>query len=657
MIEQATIDKIFAATNIVDVIGDFVALKRNGVNYKACCPFHGEKTPSFVVSPAKGYYKCFGCGKGGNAVSFVMDYENMNYVEALTYLAKKYHIEVEQKELTPEDIAKNSARESMMVVNSFANEYFKKELQSDEGRAVGLSYFRERGFTELTIEKFGLGYCPSKGDALSLRAINEGYKEEFLVSTGLSIIKEQGGYYDRFCGRVIFPIHSLSGRVIAFGGRTLKSDKKTAKYLNSPESEVYHKSNSLYGVFQAKKAIVEKNFCILVEGYTDVISMHQSGIENVVASSGTSLTIEQIRLISRFTKNITVIYDGDSAGIKASMRGIDMILAEGLNVRVVMLKDGEDPDSFARNHSSEELNEFIYKNEVDFLTFKTKLLLNDVKNDPIGRANVVTEIINSISVIPDEIIRYQFIGECSDLLNVDKELVSREVAKRVMTALHGQLGKDIIRNQQQKERVEAKRAEPVSIVKFNTLQDLEKELLQYLLKFGHKNFYMPQRDTEGKIIEPLEFNVAEMIIDELAVDEINFTNISYKKLYEAYTTELIRIKELDGDNIVEINSFMNATDGVTASFVVDLMIWDELHRLSKIWSKFDLTIEEFDGNIEVAVPKAIAYYKLQIINSVISEEMERLKTISEDEALEVLKKIGAYNELRKIVCEKYDRVI
>ncbi|MFI3267140.1 MAG: DNA primase [Rikenellaceae bacterium] len=657
MIEQSTIDKIFAVANIVEVIGDFVTLKRNGVNYKACCPFHDEKTPSFVVSPAKGFYKCFGCGKGGNVVSFVMDYENIGYADALVYLAKKYHIEVEQKEQTPEDIARNSARESMMVINSYANEYFRDELKSDEGRSIGLSYFRERGFTDNTIEKFGLGYCPSSGDAFSIKALRSGYNEEYLISTGLTIAKEQGGYYDRFCGRVMFPIHSISGRVIAFGGRTLRTDKKVAKYLNSPESEVYHKSNTLYGIFQSKKAIVEKNFCILVEGYTDVISLHQSGIENVVASSGTSLTIEQIRLISRFTQNVTVLYDGDSAGIKASMRGIDMILAEGLNVRVVMLDEGEDPDSFARNHSSEELSEYIFRNEVDFLTFKTKLLLNDVKNDPIGRASVVTEIINSISVIPDEIVRYQFIGECSSLLDVDKELITREVAKRVMTALHGKFGQEIYRNQQQKERIEAKRSETVSIIEVNALQDLEKELLQYLLKYGEKDFFMPQRDAEGKPLEPIKFNVAEMIIDELSVDEISFTNDSYKKLYNAYVKELERVKEDNGDNVVDINSFMNIVDGNAVSFIVDLMIWDELYRLSKIWSKFDVLIEEFDGNVSIAVPKAIAYYKLQIINSVIASEMERMKVVDEEEALSILKLINQYNELKKIVCKKYDRVI
>ncbi|MFI3261428.1 MAG: DNA primase [Rikenellaceae bacterium] len=657
MIEQSTIDKIFATANIVEVIGDFVTLKRNGVNYKACCPFHDEKTPSFVVSPAKGFYKCFGCGKGGNVVSFVMDYENIGYVDALIYLAKKYHIEVEQKEQTPEDIARNNARESMMLINSYANDFFQAELKSDEGRTIGLSYFRERGFTDSTIEKFNLGYCPSSGDTFSIKALRAGYKEEYLVGTGLTIAKEQGGYYDRFCGRVMFPIHSISGRVIAFGGRTLRTDKKVAKYLNSPESEVYHKSNTLYGVFQAKKAIVEKNFCILVEGYTDVISLHQSGIENVVASSGTSLTIEQIRLISRFTQNVTVLYDGDSAGIKASMRGIDMILAEGLNVRVVMLDEGEDPDSFARNHSAEELSEYIYKNEVDFLTFKTQLLLNDVKDDPIGRASVVTEIINSISVIPDEIVRYQFIGECSSLLNVDKELISREVAKRVMTALHGKFGQEMYRNQQQKERIEAKKTETVSIVEVNALQDLEKELLQYLLKYGNKDFYLPQRDADGKPLEPLEFNVAEMIIDELAVDEIEFTNISYKKLYNAYIKELERVKEDNGDNVVDINSFMNIIDSNAISFVVDLMIWDELYRLSKIWSKFDAFIEEFDGNISIAVPKAIAYYKLQIINSVIASEMERMKTVDEEESLNILRLINQYNELKKVVCSKYDRVI
>ena len=342
MIDRETVDRIYAAADIVEVVSDFVTLKKKGANYQACCPFHSERTPSFIVSPAKGLFKCFGCGKGGNAVTFVMEHEKMTYAEALKYVAKKYGIEVREKELTPEEARRNDDRESMMVVNSWAADYFQHVLHdTDEGLSVGMGYFRERGFTDATVRKFALGYCPAKGDAMTMAALGAGYKEQFLTETGLTIKRETGGYYDRFTGRVIFPVYSISGRVIAFGGRVLKTSDRTAKYLNSPESLIYSKSHSLYGIYHAKNAIVRENFCILVEGYTDVMRMHQTGIENVVASSGTSLTADQIKLISRFTKNITVIYDGDSAGIKASLRGIDMILREGLNVRVVLLPDGE----------------------------------------------------------------------------------------------------------------------------------------------------------------------------------------------------------------------------------------------------------------------------------------------------------------------------
>ncbi len=354
MIDKATVDRIFAAADIVEVVSDFVSLRKKGVNYGACCPFHNEKTPSFVVSPAKGLFKCFGCGKGGNAVTFVMEQEGMSYVEALKYVGKKYGIEVNDRPVSDEELKRNDDRESMMVVNSFAAEWFGNQLHdTDEGRSVGLGYFRHRGFSDEMIRKFGLGYCP-KGDKLTTAALAAGYKEEFLVGTGLSIKRETGGFYDRFSERVIFPIHSMSGRVGAFGGRTLRTDKNVAKYQNSPESEIYSKKNTLYGIFFAKKAISQQRNAILVEGYTDVISMHQSGVENVVASSGTSLTTEQVKLLKRFTDSVTVIYDGDEAGVKASLRGIDMILREGLSVRVVLLPDGEDPDSFARGRNATE---------------------------------------------------------------------------------------------------------------------------------------------------------------------------------------------------------------------------------------------------------------------------------------------------------------
>ncbi|MDE6483719.1 MAG: DNA primase, partial [Rikenellaceae bacterium] len=441
MIDKATIDKIYSTANIVEIIGDFVTLKKKGVNYMACCPFHNEKTPSFVVSPAKGVFKCFGCGKAGNAVTFVMEHESLTYPEALKYVAKRYGIEVEDRVPTDEERRKNDDHNSMMEVNSFAAQYFISQLRdTPEGRNVGMSYFKERGMNLATIEKFSLGYCPAEGDAFTLKALAAGYKEEFLVATGLTIKRETGGYWDRFAGRVIFPVVSLSGRVIAFGGRTLRTDKKTAKYLNSPESEVYHKGKTLYGIYHAKKSITQENRCILVEGYTDVLSMVQSGVENVVASSGTSLTTEQIKLISRFTKNITVIYDGDAAGIKASLRGIDMILSEGLNVRCVSLPDGEDPDSFARSHTATELSDYIVSNEVDFITFKTRLLLDEVKNDPMARAEAITDIVRSIAAIPDSIARSEFARSCARMLDSDEQLIVTEVERRRLSVTDGREG-------------------------------------------------------------------------------------------------------------------------------------------------------------------------------------------------------------------------
>ena len=431
MIDQATIDRILDAAQIVDVVSEFVTLKKAGVNYKGLCPFHNEKTPSFVVSPSKGLCKCFSCGKGGNAVHFIMEHEQLNYYEALKWLANKYHIEVKERELSPEEKQVQNDRESMFVVNEFARDYFQNLLYNHvDGQSIGLAYFRQRGFRDDIIRKFQLGYSLAERDALAKEAKRKGYKEEFLEKTGLCYRRDNDGELrDRFWGRVMFPIHTLSGKVIAFGGRVLKTDGKVAKYVNSPESEIYHKSNELYGIYFAKQAIVRDDRCFLVEGYTDVISMHQAGIENVVASSGTSLTQGQIRLIHRFTNNITVLYDGDGAGIKASIRGIDMLLEEGMNIKVVLLPDGEDPDSFARKHHAADYKKYIDTHEVDFIRFKTGLLMEDVGNDPIKRAGLITDIVRSIAVIPENIVRSVYIRECSQLLQVEEKLLVQEVNK------------------------------------------------------------------------------------------------------------------------------------------------------------------------------------------------------------------------------------
>lgn len=433
MIDQPTIDRILDAAQIYDVVSDFVTLRKRGVNYVGLCPFHDDKTPSFYVSPAKGLCKCFACGKGGNAVHFIMEHEQMSYPEALKYLAKKYGIEIKERELSSEEKIAQSERESLFIVNNFARDYFQNILKNHvDGRSIGMAYFRGRGFRDDIIEKFQLGYCTESHDALAQEALKKGYKKDYLVKTGLCYETDDHRLRDRFWGRVIFPVHTLSGKVVAFGGRVLAGATKgvKVKYVNSPESEIYHKSNELYGIYFAKQAIVKQDRCFLVEGYTDVISMHQSGIENVVASSGTALTSGQIRMIHRFTNNMTVLYDGDAAGIKASIRGIDMLLEEGMNVKVCLLPDGDDPDSFARKHNATEFQAFIQENETDFIRFKTNLLLEDAGKDPIKRAELIGNLVQSISIIPEAIVRDVYIKECAQLLHVEDKLLVSEVAKR-----------------------------------------------------------------------------------------------------------------------------------------------------------------------------------------------------------------------------------
>ncbi len=430
MIDQPTIDRILDTANIVDVVSEFVTLRKRGINYVGLCPFHTDKTPSFYVSPAKNICKCFACGEGGTAVHFIMKHEQLNYFDALRYLAKKYNIEIQERELTDREKQRRSDRESMLIVNGWAQQYFTTQLYEHvEGKTVGLRYFAERGFREDTIRKFQLGYSLDQRDALYKEATKSGYKKEFLEKTGLVIAYDNGGVNDRFRGRVIFPVHTLSGKVVAFGGRVLKKDEKTAKYVNSPESEIYHKSNELYGIYFAKQSMVKEDRCFLVEGYTDVISMHQAGIENVVASSGTALTQGQIRLIHRFTNNITVLYDGDAAGIKAALRGIDLLLEDGMNVKVVLLPDGEDPDSFARKHNASQFAEFIKQSETDFIRFKTRLLLDDAGNDPIKRSSLITDIIRTVAIIPDNIARSIYIRECSAMMEIDEQVLLNEVNK------------------------------------------------------------------------------------------------------------------------------------------------------------------------------------------------------------------------------------
>ena len=651
MIDKETVDRIFASANIVEVISDFVQLKKKGVNYQACCPFHNEKTPSFVVSPSKGLFKCFGCGKGGNAVTFVMEHENMTYPEALKYEAKKYGIEVAERELTPEEERRNDDRESMMVVSSYAAEYFAKTLhETPEGQNIGIAYFRERGFSDATILAFGLGYCPGGGDTFTRQALKEGYKEEFLAATGLTIKREDGTYYDRFSTRVIFPIHGISGRVIAFGGRTMRTDKKVAKYLNSPESEIYHKSDVLYGLYQAKRAITQEDCCILVEGYTDVISMHQSGIENVVASSGTSLTEGQIRLISRFTKNVTVIYDGDSAGIKASLRGIDMILREGLNVRVVLLPDGDDPDSFARKHNATELRDFILGHEEDFISFKTRLLLDEAQGDPLKKAALISDIVQSISVIPDAITRSVYTRECAKQMEIDEQVLLREIALKRVERSAGSEAKEFVRRQEILRGRESPPTAPTlqkQVMPGSSTEELERELIKYLVKYGDQSFDY----KEGK--ETVQLNVADVIIGDLENNGIRLTNSAYRTIYDEY-------KQLwEAGEQIEMHRFINHADPTVATAIVDLLTYDDNYTASKLWQKHDIIVESEQDRLPVAVPRVVILYKSKVIETIIAELQHKLcnEELSEEELGTVTHQISALNQERILIAKKLSRLI
>lgn len=650
MIDKATVDRIYAAANIVDVISDFVTLKKKGVNYQACCPFHNEKTPSFVVSPSKGVFKCFGCGKGGNVVTFVMEHENMTYPEALKYVAKKYGIEVNEHELLPEEQRRNDDRESMMVVSSYAADYFVRMLhETHEGQNIGIGYFRERGFSDATIKRFGLGYCTEVRDAFTRQALSDGYKEEFLIRTGLTIKRENGGYYDRFCGRVIFPIHSISGRVIAFGARTMRTDKKTAKYLNSPESEIYHKSDVLYGIYFAKRAITQQDCCILVEGYTDVISMHQAGIENVVASSGTSLTQGQIRMIARFSRNITIIYDGDSAGIKASLRGIDMVLKEGMNVRTVLLPDGEDPDSFARSHNASQVQDYILTHEEDFISFKIRLLMKEADGDPIKRAALISDIVQSISVIPDAITRSVYARECSRQMEVDENILLREIAMKWVGHKAGPEAKEFIRKQEIIQRKQAEEAAytPLQLEAGSSIDELEHELIKYLLKYGTQNFEY----TEGK--KSTELNVAEVIISNLDQNGITMKDPTFRKIYEEYKSMR------EAQEPIEINHFINHPDPEVCNAVVDLLTYDENYPVSKLWKRFDIVVESEQDRLPTALPRAVILYKSKVIDDIIAELRLRLNdtSLSEEEQIEITQQISILNQERNSISKKLERLI
>ncbi|MFV0471135.1 MAG: DNA primase [Paludibacteraceae bacterium] len=642
MIDQPTIEKIHEAAHIEDVVGDYVTLRRRGVNMIGLCPFHNEKTPSFTVSPAKGIFKCFGCGKGGNSVHFIMEHEQLSYVDALKYLAKKYHIEVKERDLTPEEMQANNDRESMLLVNEFAQKYFVNTLHNHiEGKAIGLSYFRERGFRDDIIQKFQLGYSLDEKDALTKEALKQGYKKDFLVKTGLTIEGENYYTADRFRGRVMFPIHSLSGKVLGFGGRVLKKDEKTAKYLNSPESEIYHKSNELYGIFFSKQAIVRHDRCYLVEGYTDVISMHQSGIENVVASSGTSLTSGQIRLIHRFTENVTVIYDGDPAGIKASIRGIDMLLEEGLNIKVLLLPDGDDPDSFARKHNASDFIEFVEKNATDFIRFKTNLLLEDVGDDLVKKSKLTQEIVQSIAVIPNQIIRAEYVKECSTLLNVDENNLYYEISKIKNKEISARANKRTNSEEKPKQSSENRNATVEIVVKF---EKEEKNIIRTLLKYGKNTLFRDDDDNE--------IRVEQYILEEMESDNLIFYIDRHRRLLDDYKTHL------DSDNFIAEKYYLNHPDYEISALVADLI--SDKYVLSKIHSKFH-EIETDDKRLAELAPRYIYEYKLAMILQKRKDKMMEMKVLignlDEKQTKELMAEIKQIDMLKSRLSEELDRVL
>lgn len=681
MIPQDTVNKILDSAQIVEVISDFVSLKRRGANFIACCPFHNEKTPSFYVSPSKGIYKCFGCGKSGTAVGFVMEHESMTYVEALKYLAKKYGIEVKEKEDSPEEIAARQRSESLYLVMDFAEKFFQESLKTPEGRSIGYAYFRSRGLEDSTIEKYGLGWSPKGGSVFSREALAKGYKEEFLTATGVSIKRNDGSLIDKFYDRVMFPIHSVSGRVIAFGGRTLRSDYKTAnigKYVNSPETEIYDKSRSLYGIYFAKSEISRQDKCFLVEGYLDVLSMHQLGITNVVASSGTSLTVPQIRLIKKFTSNVTIMYDGDAAGIHAALRGIGLILKEGMNVRVVLIPDGDDPDSYSRKHTLEEMRKFLEDNEQDFITYKTDLLLGQAGNDPLKRAELINDIADTIALIPDQIKRAVYVQNAADKFGIAEDMIYARIHSSRQKMIEEE------RKEAERERIREERADANAVVpevsvnadvapsqvvpeqpvpvtsaaagfESPVLQPSEKDLLGFILRNGMSPLEFesdsPYYEEEGAV------PVADFIRD--ALDGHEFANTSYRRVYDEY------FRLYDGDPALTqtdiVRKLMDSPDRAMADMVADFV--EDRYQLTVKNFKDSMTAES--SHLVLNVPKAILVYNSLRVKAQEIEITERLKELKHEEQtddvmkeqFDLLIKLQKTAELRKSIVEKLGRVL
>ncbi|MGV8962376.1 MAG: DNA primase [Candidatus Saccharimonadaceae bacterium] len=679
MIDKATIDRIQDTAQIVDVVSDFVTLKKRGVNYLGLCPFHADRTPSFTVSPAKNICKCFSCGEGGTAVHFIMKHEQLSYYEALKYLAKKYNIEVHERELTDEEKMLESERESMFIVNEYARTYFKNILhENPEGKSIGLSYFKERGFRDDIIKKFELGYSLEHRNAFYTEAIRLGYKKDFLIKTGLAAGGENNSQlFDRFRGRVIFPIHSLSGKIVGFGGRILRKADNLAKYVNSPESEIYSKSRELYGLFFAKKAIVKASRCFMVEGYTDVLSMHQAGIENVVSSSGTALTNGQIRLIRRFTENMTVLYDGDAAGITAALRGIDLLLEEGMNVKVVLLPKGEDPDSFARKQNAESFNKYIVDNEVDFIRFKTQLLLEETKNDPVKRAGLITNIVQSIALIPDGIKRSVYVKDSAHLLEINEKLLIQAVNKIRLRSYDQSQRPTQNRDFNNAQHASAQTPEngandtaqssatiniPMSRGK-KRIDNYEREIIRYIVRYGMVMIFQrfeKQKIKSGKQTEEIDVlveegsSVIEFVHSDLERDNINITNPLYAQIFEeAY-------RESANSEFQSAKYFMSHSDANISKLSTEML--NDRYQLSKIHAK-SLGEDADDGKskllevnlLETLIPRVTTELKNEYVLHQIALVMKKIKEVQKNDdfetTLKLLEEKKKLEDIKKILAK------
>lgn len=653
MISQNTISQVFETARVEEVIGDFVQLKKAGSNFKGLSPFSEERTPSFMVSPVKQIWKDFSTGKGGNAITFLMEHEHFTYPEAIRYLAKKYNIEIEETERTDEEKEQANAKESLYLVSEYANEYFQKVLQkTDQGQAIGKSYFKERGFTEETIKKFQLGYSLDEWQAFTDDALGKGYKLEFLEKTGLTIVKDERRF-DRFKGRVMFPIHSMSGRVLGFGGRILTNDKKAAKYLNSPESDIYHKSKVLYGLFFAKKTIAKEDNCFLVEGYTDVIQFYQTGVKNVVSSSGTALTSEQIRLINRLTNNITVLFDGDAAGIRASIRGIDLILEQGMNVKVCTFPDGEDPDSFAKSNTLEELTEYLNENAKDFIQFKASLLVKEANNDPIKKAETIRDIVNSIAKIPDAIKREIYIRECASIMDISENVLFSTLAQinkkefQEANKQHKQEQRafDVVKSEQQKKP------------KIDVQYELERKIIEILMLYGDRteqfeDLILKEDEVSGDLIlEPAihEARVFEKIYLDLQEDEMMFSNEKFKALYYSI------IDRLNQDENFSTKNFINQLDQESATEVTSILMEDEKYNLHD-WQRNHIIPKEKEHSISQLVSQTILSLRCYLIDQKVAEYKN--ETLRENvDTRSVMEDVKDYLGLKMLLSRKLGKVI